>query len=121
MSLIVRAYPLRRPVEDLKAFAAALGARQADTDTFYREYGVSHESWHVQETPQGAWVIGVTVIDDAAPAAERYARSSSSFDTWFKQQVLQLSGINPDEQPLGPPTTQVFVWPHEQSPDRHLF
>ena len=72
MPLITRAFPLHRPVEELRAFAAALcGERSPDTTQFYRRYGVSHESWHVQETPTGPWVIAVTVIDNPEEAAPR--------------------------------------------------
>jgi hypothetical protein len=93
MPIIVRAFPLRRPV-------AAL----------YRKYGVTHESWHVQETPAGPWVIAVTKAADPSEAAPRYAASSASFDSWFKSEVLRLSGVDPDTQPLGPPTTEIFAW-----------
>ncbi len=110
MSLIVRAFPLRAHPRDLEAFATALRERKAEADAFYRQYGVSHESWHVQETPEGNWVIAVTAVDDAAQAAVRYAGSSAAFDSWFKKQVLALTGIDVCVQPLGPPTTQVFVW-----------
>ena len=61
MSLVVRAFPLRKPVSDLKAFASALsGDRAHDAEQFYRQYGVAHESWHVQQTDRGPWVIAVT-------------------------------------------------------------
>jgi hypothetical protein len=121
MSLLVRAFPLRSSIKDLKTFATALRTdRKAETAAFYRKFGVSHESWHVQETPSGPWVIGVTAIDNAAEAAPRYAESSAEFDNWFKQQVLQLTGVNPDQQPLGPPTTQVFVWADDQRPNSNL-
>ena len=110
MSLIVRAFPLRSHPKDFVAFATALAERKADADAFYRQYGVSHESWHVQETDEGTWVIVLTDVDDAAQAAVRYASSSSAFDSWFKQQVLALTGVDLCEQPLGPPTTQVYAW-----------
>ena len=110
MSLIVRAFPLRSHPSDHEAFATALTERKVEADAFYRQYGVSHESWHVQETPEGNWVIVVTAVDDAAQAAARYAGSSAAFDSWFKKQVLALTGIDVCQQPLGPPTTQVFAW-----------
>jgi len=118
MSLIVRAFPLHGSVEDLDAFAAALNTdRKEGADLFYRQYGVSHESWHLQETPQGPWVIAVTAVDDSAAAAATFAASRAEFDNWFKAQVLLLTGINQDKQPLGPPTKQVFAWPDERRPD----
>lgn len=120
MALITRAFPLRRPVEELHAFASALRQRSADTGQFYRHYGVSHESWHVQETPNGPWVIGVTVVDDPEEAAPRYAKASEEFDEWFKSQILYLSGVDPSTAPLGPPTTLVFTWSDSERPNSNL-
>lgn len=120
MSVLVRAFPLLRPVDELRAFVAELTERKAETAAFYRQFGISHESFHVQETDHGTLGIAVTVIDDATEAARRYARSSEKFDSWFKKQVLHLTGVNPDEQPLGPPTTQVFAWADDQRPNRNL-
>jgi len=121
MPLITRAFPLHRPVEELRAFAAALcGERSPDTTQFYRRYGVSHESWHVQETPTGPWVIAVTVIDNPEEAALRYASASEEFHAWFKSQVLYLSGVDPNATPLGPPTTQVFAWSDSERPHSNL-
>jgi hypothetical protein len=110
MPLLVRAFPLRRPIEELHQFAQELAARRAETDAFYGGFGIRRETWHVQETPAGPWIIGVTEIADAAEAASRYAASTTAFDAWFKRSIEHLSGVDPDQQPLGPPTRQVFEW-----------
>jgi len=121
MSLIVRAFPLQAPQQALEAFVAALNTeRRADTDAFYRRFGISHESWHLQQTPQGPWVIGVTTFDDHQDAAARFANSSDDFEVWFKRQVRELSGVDPDQQPLGPPTTCVFDWSDDRRPGSNL-
>ena len=121
MPIVVRAFPLTKSVADLKAFASALTAeRKADAGAFFRQFGVSHESWYVQETPSGPWVIAVTKVDNPTEAAPRYAKSSVEFDAWFKDQVKSLSGVDPNQQPLGPPTTQVFEWFDESRPNSNL-
>jgi hypothetical protein len=121
MPIVVRAFPLCRPVDELRAFASALSAeRSADTDQFYRRYGISHESWHLQETTNGPWVIGVTMVDKPQEVAPKYAQSSEAFELWFKSQVLQLSGIDPSASPLGPPTVQVFAWSDEERSNREI-
>ncbi|MCP5146400.1 MAG: hypothetical protein H6978_16435 [Gammaproteobacteria bacterium] len=112
METIVRAFPLKKSVEDLEAFVESLRAEWKESAAkFYRGYGVAQESWHLQETNAGPWVICVTVIDDSAQAAANYAKSTEKFQSWFKEKVHSLSGINPDEQPLGPQTRQIFSWP----------
>ena len=120
MPLLVRAFPLLGPVENLRQFAAELTSRSSETDAFYRKYGISHESWHVQETPNGPWVIGVAKIENPTEAGARYGASSDEFDAWFKGRVLQLSGVNLNNAPLGPPTQQVFAWSDRSVPKSNL-
>jgi len=111
MPLVVRAFPLRGSVSQLQAFASALtGVRAADARQFYRHYGIDHESWHLQETSNGPWVIAVTALAESAEAAARYADATEDFHVWFKNQVFSLTGVDPNQAPLGPPTTQVFSW-----------
>ena len=112
MSLVVRAFPIAPgKEEEVEALAQQLRTHRAsETADFYRRFGVSRESWHLQRTPHGTWVIGVTDIAEqpVAVAAEQYAHSEEPFDRWFKDRIRALTGVNPDEQPLGPPTACVF-------------
>ena len=113
MPLVVRAFPvLPGKDEQLRRFAAELaGDRRSEAAEFYRSFGVTRESWHLQHTEQGYWVIGVTdVSDDLEGRAQAYASSRRPFDRWFKDQVLEISGIDPDVEPLGPPTQTLFEW-----------
>jgi len=120
MSVVIRAFPIRSP-ETLDAFIAALnGERRAEADTFFRSYGITHESWHLQETPMGRWGIGLTILDDKDEAAPRYAAANDGFDAWFKSQIGRVTGVDLDQEPLGPPTTEVFRWSDVARPDRVL-
>lgn len=111
MSLLVRAFPLQAPREDLDAFIAALeGERQAERADFYQAHGVSHESWYVQETPTGPWVIGLTQVADVRQAAPQFQSTQTGFTRWFKDRIRNLSGVDPDREPLGPATTLVYEW-----------
>ena len=112
MQLIVRAFPvladkqpeMRRFVEDLRT------TRAAEAADFYQRVGAARETWHLQSTPGGDWVICVTQIPDKPIdiAAQEYAGSQRSFDRWFKDQVMLVTGINPETTPLGPPTECIF-------------
>jgi hypothetical protein len=113
MPLVVRAFPVLPGKEDkIREFAAELaGARRREAASFYRSFGVTRESWHLQRTEHGSWVIGVTEIEeDPQIKAQAYATSERPFDRWFKDQVQELTGINPDVEPLGPPTETIFDW-----------
>lgn len=112
MAYLVRAFPVLPGKENqLRMMADELaGPRSDQVQAFYRKLGVTHESWHYQKTPTGEFVIVVTQIDDAAARATEYAVHGDGFSDWFKSRVRGLCGIDPDTQPLGPPTEQLFQW-----------
>ena len=119
MPLVVRAFPLRGSLTDLYQFAAELkGRRAGDAARFYRHYGVERESWHLQHTAAGPWVIAVTELADPVEAAPRFADATEAFHLWFKSQVEALTGIDPNIAPLGPPTKEVFAWTNHASTTR---
>jgi hypothetical protein len=112
MAFVVRAFPvLAGREESVRQLARSMSTeRAAQTTDFYARNGVCHESWHLQETPAGPWVIAVSDIDAPAQRARQYSASQQEFDAWFKRQVLELTGIDPQTQPLGPPTQEIFAW-----------
>jgi hypothetical protein len=73
MPNIVRAFPLIRPVSELHAFLSELkGARSAETDSFYRQYGVTFESVHIQETAQ----VPLLIVGNGPRPSSRPRRKS---------------------------------------------
>jgi hypothetical protein len=111
MPLIVRTYPvLPGKEDDIRMLAADLaGPRREEARAFYKSFGVDRESWHYQETPHGPLVIGVTEIaGDPVAKGQEYAESNRPFDRWFKDQACNLTGVDPDVQPLGPPSELIF-------------
>ena len=112
MQLLVRAFPVLPGKEgQLQQFADELKTTRADAlQDFHQQLGVSRETWHLQQTPHGPWVIAVTEISGKPieSAGNDYAASNFEFAMWFKDQVNQLSGIDPAAAPLGPPTTCIF-------------
>jgi len=101
MPLVVRAFPVT-PGQEAAArqFAADLtGSRRQEAEAFYRRFGILRECWHLQDTPSGPWVIAVT--DMSGEPAET---GQAGFERWLKAQVRAATGIDQDNQPLGPPT-----------------
>jgi hypothetical protein len=112
MPLIVRAFPvLPGKEQDVKEFSRQMATAQAaEAAEFYRGLGVARESWHLQQTAAGPLVIVVTELGEVEATARQYAASQRPFDRWFKDQVHSLTGVSPDDDPLGPPTAQIFDW-----------
>jgi len=107
--LLVRAFPVRCGRREVEEFAEEVRMRGADARRFYTGFGVRRESWFYQERPDGALLIGVTdIAEPLEQAARDYAQTTEHFAAWFKDRVRNLSGIDPAEQPLGPPTELIF-------------
>ena len=107
--LLVRAFPVRCDRADVEKFAEEVRQRAADAHRFYTGFGVRRESWFFQERAGGALVISVTDIAEPLELAARdYAQTTEHFAAWFKSRVRDLSGIDPNEQPLGPPAELIF-------------
>lgn len=108
MTLLVRAFPVRNR-NDVESFTNEIRERGEDTRRFYTGLGVKRESWFLQETEHGPIVIGVTEVDgEIEPRAAQYAESEDRFSLWFKQRIYDLSGVDPNETPKGPPSELIF-------------
>ena len=109
---VVRAYPmLPRYEAEIRRLAHDLTVTRADDkDDFYRRMGVLRETWHLQETSLGHWVIVVTDMAEKQvdSAAREFASSPKDFDRWFREQIMLVTGLDPTITPLGPPTEAVF-------------
>jgi hypothetical protein len=111
MSMAVRAYALRAGLAALRGFGASLlQERRAENDAFFRRHGVLHESWHVQTFGGTVWIICCTRLRDRPATEQSYGSSKDAFDTWFKEQVMALTGIDPNRTPLGLPSERIFAW-----------
>ena len=106
--LIARAFPVRSR-EAVEEFAAQMRERASEARRFYASYGISREAWFFQRWNDGDIVIGVTEAEEPAMSrAQQYAASREAFSSWFKERVQDITGIDPNIEPLGPPTDQVF-------------
>ena len=113
MTTIVRAFPVLAGKEDAaRTFAEDVGhSRRGETAAFLSAFGVQRESWHLQRTPQGTFIIVVTEVADPHDVhAQAYGASQGRFERWFKDNVRALCGVDADAQPLGPPTETIFSW-----------
>lgn len=106
-TLAVRMYPVRSATA-LRDFVAALMKRASETREFYDAHDTT-ETWYVQETKQGPFAIAVAAMHgDVELNTRAYADSEEPFSLWFKQRVYDVSGVDPNETPLGPPSEMVF-------------
>lgn len=112
MKLVVRAFPVLAGKEtELHEFASTLKSDcKTQASEFYCKYGINRECWYKQELGGKLWVIAVTMLEAAEPVFSNASAATQEFDTWFKDKVLEISGIDIHEAPKGPTSQCIFDW-----------
>lgn len=94
--------------EAAKAFAQSLmNERRADLDN--AQVTVTKESWFLQETPHGDFLIVYYHSPNPDKVHAALAVSEEPFDVWFREQILDITGID-ISTPLGNLPKQVLAW-----------
>jgi hypothetical protein len=96
--------------QDARAFAAeTIGARRAEYDAHLGRGGITRETWTLQETPMGSFIL-VWFDGDLEKAFGDLATSDSEFVSWFRDQVLDVTGVDLATPPEGPPPAVLVDW-----------
>jgi hypothetical protein len=111
MKSVAIAFPiLPGKTQDARRFAQEVqGPRRQEMEQSLRAHGATREEWYLQTTPQGGLVIVYVEADDPTRLFQQWAQSTAPFDTWFKQQAGEISGMD-FNQPLSDLPEQVFAW-----------
>ena len=89
--------------QDARAFAAETkGTRQAAFEAHHVRVGTTRETWTLQETPMGSFML-VWFEGDVEKAFGDLATNDSEFVSWFRGQVLDLTGVNLGAPSAAPP------------------
>jgi hypothetical protein len=104
MAVFNGAFPILEGKEDAaRAFASeTIGARKADFEALQARSNLTRETWTMQETPMGSFML-VWFEGDVEHAFSDLAADNSEFATWFRAQVKDLTGVDlgaPLEGPL---------------------
>ena len=96
--------------EDARAFAAeTLGARREGFEAHHARVGNVRETWALQETPMGSFML-VWFEGNPEKAFADLATDQSEFTTWFRGQVLDLTGVDLGTPADGPPPVILLDW-----------
>lgn len=91
-----------------REFAATIsGPRRSELDN--AQTTVTKESWFLQETPHGDFMIVYYLSPDPDKVHAALAVSQDPFDVWFRAQILELTGIDISTPPGNLPT-QILAW-----------
>jgi hypothetical protein len=94
--------------EDVRAFAAeTFGPRRPDFEAHLARAGITRETWALQETPMGSFIL-VWFEGDVEKAFADLATDNSEYTTWFRARVLDVTGVDLG-QPSGDPPPAVLI------------
>jgi len=104
-------FPILAGKEDAaRAFASeTVGNRKADFAAVQARSNVTRETWAMQETPMGSFML-VWFEGDVEKAFSDLASDNSDFATWFRTQVKEITGVDLAEPPPGPLPDVLVDW-----------
>ena len=112
MAVFLGAFPVLPGKEDEpRKFAQETLDRGEDFNASQRRFGVTKEEWSLQQTPMGSMVIVRFETADVAAAFAGLGQSNDAFDVWFKERVLEITGVDlaaPSDDPL---PEVILAWP----------
>lgn len=111
MGVFNGAFPIIAGKEEAAAAFAAetIGARKVDFDELQSTSKITRETWALQETPMGSFML-VWFEGDVEKAFTDLATSDSDFVKWFRGQVLDITGVDLGAPPAGPLPSVLVDW-----------
>jgi hypothetical protein len=94
-----------------RGFAAAcVGERRKGFDAQAARTQLSRETWALQETPMGSFMLVWFEAHDVEKAFTELATSSDEFTVWFRGQVKDVTGVDLGAPPEGPLPELLVDW-----------
>jgi len=116
VSTIAFAFPIKPGmIEKGYKFIEEMGTQRADEHhAAHSDHGLKLMQVYHQSHPT-EMVIVVVEADDQTAARQKRNQSSNTFDKWFDDMVMEITGHQPDDFD----TTQLLDW-HHQDKHRHV-
>ena len=96
-------------VERIKEIGAGLGGEHGDSfDASQKELGVPVESWHVQQTPNGDFLLVYLEAEDPLKMFQTFASANGPSDVYLKDGVKECTGVDLNIPLPGLPTYPVL-------------
>jgi hypothetical protein len=111
MAVFLGAFPvLPGKEDDARTFAQETLDRREEFDTSQARIGVTREEWALQREPTGSLVNVRFECDDVEGAFAGLGQSSESFDVWFRERVLEITGVDLAAPMESPPPEIILEW-----------
>jgi len=112
MAVFNGAFPVLPGKEDkVRAFAKeCAGPRKRQFDEGQSRVGTTRETWALQPTPAGSFVL-VWFDGDVDAAFEDLATAQDEFSIWFRAQIEEITGVDMSQPPEeGSAPEMIFEW-----------
>jgi len=111
MDRSVRLLPISS-IDDAKAFVEEIRnhADSAQREEFVQLFNGAFENWYVQELDGKAYLVAITegLQSDFESGFSQYAGLNQPFFNWFRDRILEITGIDMREQPGGLGSEHIF-------------
>jgi hypothetical protein len=88
----------------------SLGSRLSEHQASRQRLGITKELAWLQQTPQGDMTIVYFETSRPEQVFQALASSDAPYDVWFRQQVLNIHGLDLTRPQEGPPPELTFQW-----------
>jgi hypothetical protein len=112
MAVFNGAFPILAGKEqDGRDFAAAcMGERRKGFETEQARSGITRETWALQETPMGSFMVVWFEAPDIEKAFTDLATAGNEFSNWFLGQVKDVTGVDLGAPLESPPPDVLVDW-----------
>lgn len=83
--------------------ATCMGERRKEFEQQLTSDGISRETWALQDTPMGSFILVWFETPDIEKVFTNLATTNNEFTTWFRGQVKDLTGVDLSAPPESPP------------------
>jgi hypothetical protein len=111
MAVFMGAFPVLPGKEDeARRFAQETLERREEFDRSQERLRTTRDEWSLQQTPMGSLLIVRFEADDVGQAFAGLAQSTDPFDVWFRQRVLDTTGVDLIRPMESPPPEIILDW-----------
>ena len=111
MAVFMGAFPVLPGKEDeARKFAQETLERREEFDRSQDRLRTTRDEWALQQTPMGWLLIVRFEAEDVGQAFADLGQSPDPFDVWFRQRVLDTTGVDLTQPMESPPPEIVLDW-----------
>jgi hypothetical protein len=111
MAVFMGAFPVMPGKEDeARKFAQETLERREEFDRSQDRLRTTRDEWALQQTPMGSLLIVRFEAEHVGQAFADLGQSTDPFDVWFRQRVLDTTGVDLTQPMESPPPEIILDW-----------